>query len=418
MEILENIKTSLSGLLANKMRSFLTMLGIIIGIASVIGILTIGRSLSNTISSAFSQMDAAAIQVMVGPKEGYNYDDISSSDLMTKEDIDLMEETFKEDIKSIVLSEGPYSGTVTKDRETANVSILGTSPGTKDMDKLEILAGRFLNDEDIERRREVGIISDKVVDKIYGGSTEKALGSEIEVSVNNSLRSYRVVGIYKYVPFNAGIFGGENEDSPTSLYIATTVANSQFNSSGDEENYQYILVLGKDSKNVDELSEKIKKYFNEGKYLEKSSEIDTYSLQENMNETNSAMANVQLAIGAIAAISLLVGGIGVMNILLVSVTERTREIGIRKALGATNKDIRLQFIIESIIICVIGGILGIILGAIIGYAGSSMMKEPTLPSIGSVILAVGFSMTIGIFFGYYPANKAAKLNPIDALRYE
>lgn len=133
---------------------------------------------------------------------------------------------------------------------------------------------------------------------------------------------------------------------------------------------------------------------------------------------NNAMSSIQVAIGAIAAISLLVGGIGVMNILLVSVTERTKEIGIRKALGATRSDIRKQFIIESIIICIIGGFFGIVLGTVIGLIGSNLLNAMTLPSVKSIIIAVGFSMLIGIFFGYYPANKAAKMNPIDALRYE
>ena len=130
------------------------------------------------------------------------------------------------------------------------------------------------------------------------------------------------------------------------------------------------------------------------------------------------MDTLSVAISVIAAISLLVGGIGVMNIMLVSVTERTREIGTRKALGATNANIRLQFVVESALICLVGGIFGIILGAVMGYVGSYLLEAPTLPSLGSIMLAVGFSLAVGVFFGYYPANKAAKLDPIEALRYE
>ena len=130
------------------------------------------------------------------------------------------------------------------------------------------------------------------------------------------------------------------------------------------------------------------------------------------------MGTVQIAIAVIAAISLLVGGIGVMNIMLVSVTERTREIGTRKALGAKNSAIRMQFIVESVIICLIGGLIGIAVGMALGYGGAKLLGFPATPSLSAILIAVGFSMAIGIFFGYYPANKAAKLDPIEALRYE
>ena len=140
---------------------------------------------------------------------------------------------------------------------------------------------------------------------------------------------------------------------------------------------------------------------------------------ESMTESMSDMiGTVSIAISFIAGISLLVGGIGVMNIMLVSVTERTREIGTRKALGATNNNIRLQFVVESVIICLIGGAIGILLGAIMGYVGSGLLHNAVLPSVGSIVLAFSFSLAVGVFFGYYPANKAAKMDPIEALRYE
>ena len=160
-------------------------------------------------------------------------------------------------------------------------------------------------------------------------------------------------------------------------------------------------------------------FFNDRQYANNDKfKVRSQTFESQLNQVTQIMSTIQLAIGGIAAISLLVGGIGVMNILLVSVTERTREIGIRKALGATYRDIRGQFITESVIICIIGGIFGILLGSLVGYLVSLVLKAPTLPSIPAILIAVGFSMAIGIFFGYYPASKAAKLNPIDALRYE
>ncbi|MFR9292642.1 MAG: ABC transporter permease, partial [Peptococcus niger] len=146
--------------------------------------------------------------------------------------------------------------------------------------------------------------------------------------------------------------------------------------------------------------------------------VMSQSVEQAAKEVNSVLSSVKLAISVIAGISLLVGGIGVMNIMLVSVTERTREIGVRKALGATNFDIRIQFIVESMIVCLIGGIIGILFGGLFGFLGSLALKAATGPSLFSIIIATGFSMLIGVFFGYYPANKAAQLDPIDALRYE
>ena len=144
----------------------------------------------------------------------------------------------------------------------------------------------------------------------------------------------------------------------------------------------------------------------------------TQSMDSMLDQVNSMMSTLSIAIAVIAGISLLVGGIGVMNIMLVSVTERTREIGIRKALGARDSAIRMQFIVESTIICIIGGVLGILVGAGLGALGGMLLEQPAPPSVTAIVVAVTFSMLIGVFFGYYPANKAAKLDPIEALRYE
>ena len=146
--------------------------------------------------------------------------------------------------------------------------------------------------------------------------------------------------------------------------------------------------------------------------------VTAISMDSMISSVNSMMNTLSVAIAVIAAISLLVGGIGVMNIMLVSVTERTREIGTRKAIGATNGNIRMQFVVESVIICSIGGVIGILFGGVLGYVGSTLIGAPAVPKLSYILLAVGFSMAIGIFFGYYPANKAAKMDPVEALRYE
>jgi len=162
----------------------------------------------------------------------------------------------------------------------------------------------------------------------------------------------------------------------------------------------------------------MEEFFN--KYYTNNDEyhVSAMSMESMLDSLNTMMSTISIALSVIAGISLLVGGIGVMNIMLVSVTERTREIGTRKALGATNRNIQVQFVTESMIVCLIGGAIGILLGAVVGLIGSSLIGAASLPTFSSIVLAVGFSLAIGVFFGYYPANKAAKLDPIEALRYE
>ncbi|WP_019133031.1 ABC transporter permease [Peptoniphilus obesi] len=417
MGILENIKIAFSGLLLNKMRSFLTMLGIIIGISSVIAIVTIGKALSDSVEQGFSQIGNTTIEVMVRPKD--DFEDMTSDDMIPRSEIERFKELNPDKIDSVTINGSIVSGTIKDERKTSNVRIYSTTPGAKSVFSIKMLSGSFLTDEDEEKSKEVAVISDKVVEDIFNDKIEDALGSEIEVDTGGSLRVYRVIGIYKYEPMSMGVFGGESEDDPTSVYIPLGVGNMQFSDGEDTDKYMYFMLSAKDREGLSDLEKEIEKFFNEGILRDRENvEVRANSVESFASQVNQTMGTIKLAIGGIAAISLLVGGIGVMNILLVSVTERTREIGIRKALGATNKDIRLQFIIESIIICIIGGVIGILLGTALGYGASILLKSKTLPSISSIIVAVGFSMAIGIFFGYYPANKAAKLDPIDALRYE
>jgi putative ABC transport system permease protein len=182
---------------------------------------------------------------------------------------------------------------------------------------------------------------------------------------------------------------------------------------------QSVTIVTKPGSDSIAFANTIEDYFNDVFYVKNQNyQISAFSMEDMMQTMMDMMATLEIAISAIAAISLLVGGIGVMNIMLVSITERTREIGTRKALGATNGEIRMQFIIEAIIICLTGGLIGIGVGVLIGVAGASLLGFPASPSPFAILLATGFSTVIGLFFGYYPANKAAKMDPIDALRYE
>ncbi len=424
MNLLENIKIALEGLRVNKMRTFLTMLGIIIGISSVIGIITLGDALRKSVSSGFDSIGNNAIQATISPRDGYGYQDLTERDFIKKKDIDKILTKFEGRIQSLSLSSNTQSGTVKNGRKKINIKINGVTSGEKDINKLEMIAGKFIDDEDVNQYREVVVISDKLLQKNFDNDVNKALGSELVCTTTMGLKVYTIVGVYKAEVPDFGVlssmvgFDGDTID----VYIPMTVGFRQFQSPGaaiEEMSFMYFQFMAVDSNDTEQLSKEVTEFAKDNIFGEdRRAQLIVQSLRSQISQIDNVMNTVSLAIGAIAAISLLVGGIGVMNILLVSVTERTREIGIRKALGATNRDIRGQFIVESIIICIIGGLFGVALGGVIGLVGSNLMGKPTFPSLFSIIIATGFSMVIGIFFGYYPANKAAKLNPIDALRYE
>lgn len=422
MGLLENISIAMEGLKLNKMRSFLTMLGIIIGIASVIAIISIGDSMSKSVSKGFDSFGTNTISMYVHPKKdsGIEWSDVNNRDYFPLEFVDRVQERFEDRIQAIDIRGAGSSGEIKKGRDVARVNISATSPGAKDTGKVKMINGRFLEELDVSQNKNVAVVSDKVVEKIYNNKIEDALGSLVDVRSGSSTYSYTIVGVYKDEPISFGMMGGESANRPSNLYIPYTVGNRQFaKKDTDTTKLSSLTVMARDRNDVDPLKEDLKIFFNENIYQNNERvEMSADTVAGQLEEISNVMNTMKLAIGGIAAISLIVGGIGVMNILLVSVTERTREIGIRKALGATNTDIQGQFIIESIIICIIGGAIGVLIGGAGGYAASTMMKSPTLPSLFSIAVAVGFSMFIGVFFGYYPASQAAKLNPIDALRHE
>ena len=418
MRLMENLRIALEGLRANKMRALLTMLGIIIGIAAVIGILTVGDGLSNTITSQMSSFGASTISISLQQKTSQlDMSDLSSM-MVQPEDSNLITDEmlarYGADIKAVGLTESVGSGQVKDGRLYANVSVSGVNDGAFTINDVDLQAGRFLQQQDCDGERDVCVVSDKLVQNLFAGDAQAALGSEISVQLRNDRVRLRIVGIYAYKASAFTISTASDKDLSTALYIPVTTAK-RLTGAADGYSYFTVMAAGADSTAVGtQISNFINRYYrNNDDYR-----VTSMSMESVIESVDSMMRKLSIAISVIAAISLLVGGIGVMNIMLVSVTERTREIGTRKALGATNGDIREQFVVESIIICLVGGIIGILLGTLLGYVGSSLLDAPSLPSAGSIALAVGFSLAVGVFFGYYPANKAAKLDPIEALRYE
>lgn len=426
MKWIENVQIAVNGLLANKMRSFLTMLGIIIGIGSVIGIVTIGDSLTSTVNNAMGSFGVNTIQVSLYNRSSDNNSTPSSTDLITDEMIEKLQAKYPDEIEAVAPEASGGSGKAQDGRRYANVSLIGTTPGYPSVNNLTMSSGRFLSESDIQGRKMVAVVSDKLAAKMFGSSVDP-LGKTVQIYLTDSIQTFTIIGIYKYEAsaLNAMMATGNDDEISTNVFFPIS-STSQITGKV-VDGYQYFLLTAKSGVDVSTLSANITKTFES--YYEKNPtfSVSSITFESYLEQMNVIMSSMSIAIAFIAGISLLVGGIGVMNIMLVSVTERTREIGTRKALGAQDADIRGQFITESLILCLIGGVIGILVGLVFGYAGSMLLMSisgPTMgtvtvtPSIPAIIFAVTFSMLIGVFFGYYPANKAAKLDPIEALRYE
>ena len=419
----ESIRLALEGLRANKMRSILTMLGIIIGIGAVIGILTVGNGLTGSITGSMSALGVSNITVslrklddgMGGMTSVFGLQTPDEADMLTDDMLEGLRARYGDYLEGISLSESAGNGQAKDGRLYANLSISGVNEDYQHVNNITLLNGRWLRQKDLDGSRAVCVVSDKLVNNLFAGNQEAALGSDIQVSRSGKMLSFRVVGVYEYDQSTMGFSMASEKDLSTSLFVPLTTAK-HINGSG--EGYASVTVQAGESVDSSALAADIQSFLN--RYYTNNDRYSVFAMaMSTMVESMSTIMNtLSIAISVIASISLLVGGIGVMNIMLVSVTERTREIGTRKALGATNNDIRVQFVVESIIVCLIGGLIGIVVGTILGYIGSSLISEPSYPTFGYIALAVGFSMAIGVFFGYYPANKAAKLDPIEALRYE
>ncbi len=416
--LLENIKLAFTGLMANKIRSFLTMLGVIIGIAAVIAIMTVSSAMQRSVMSMMGSMGTNRIEFFLTQKGNDTAvrDTDKTKDYMSEDDFKDLMQHFQGQLEGLALERSLGNVTLEKGdgRTQASINLSGGNSLDIRTKNLTMLAGRTLSLEDQKRAAKVALVSDRYAEKMIGPDVNQALGQVIEIPIDNKFYTYTIVGVYQ---FNvSAAFGGNMADMPTDVYIPLATANLQVK---DSEYYDSFTLFTAEAADPETLCPEIQNYLNNGKYLDNDTYmVFGYSMKEQIRQTTSMLSSLKLAFVAVGAIALLVGGIGVMNIMVVSITERTREIGTRKALGATNLDIRLQFITEAVMICLIGGVIGILLGLGLGMLASSLLHFEGHPSIAGIAVSVLFSMAFGVFFGYYPANKAAKLDPIEALRYE
>lgn len=396
---------ALDSIKSNKMRSFLTMLGIIIGISSVIAIVSLGQGGQNTITGEFEKIGAASVTITVRDIEAVD------SDYITFEDI----AQIKDKIPYVRYASPAISqqGTITTGSKSKRIHAMG---GTRDLffiNNTEIIYGRFFTDMEYEEAKAVMVIDAMSARSLFG--TEDVVGKTVDVGSRFGKKKMTIIGVSKSEFDMFGEFAEEMEQMPVMAYMPATFVTTLF-SLNEVTSQMYLMA---DSKDNSESAGSLAKSMLENRHGNRSRKIyRAESVMNQLDQINNILGIFTTFIAAVAAISLLVGGVGVMNIMLVSVTERTREIGIRKAIGAKTGNILFQFLTESVIISCIGGIIGLLLG-IAGAYGLGSIADIT-PSISPTIVmtAILFSSAVGIFFGIYPARKAAKLDPIEALRYE
>lgn len=393
-----------ASLIANKMRSILTMLGIIIGVAAVIALVSIGNGVKQDIQNSISSLGSNLLMVMPGaprtpgvrPSQG-SMKSLKVSDYQAISKLDGVKAASPYTANSYVTIYQSKNWTTT---------VSGVSSNFQDVNNWTMAEGRFISSKNVENRERVAVVGQTVVKNLFAG--EDPVGKEIRVKNI----PFRVIGVLNSK--GNGTMGNDQDDV---IFIPYTTAMERVEG---VDYLRMVYVVASDDNGIDRLQSDIENLLRV-RHSIKDTNLDDFNIQnmksimETMEQTTGTLT---LFLGAVAAISLVVGGIGIMNIMLVSVTERTREIGIRKALGATYFVIVTQFLIEAVVISLMGGLIGIALGIgaskLIGLASGMS----TVISVPTIVLSFAFSMAIGLVFGIYPARKAAKLNPIDALHYE
>lgn len=400
----ESVKMAIEGMLANKTRTLLTLLGIIIGVGAVIAMVSLGLGVRENIKTNISRLGSNTLIVSAGGRTATGARIAAGEGArLVLDDVDAIKRQV-DDVKNI-------SGQVSKAYQIVNgnqnstTQCHGVAPEYLDIQNYEVENGRMYNQKDMNARNRVCVIGSTVASNLF--QDEDPVGKVIRINKS----PFQVIGVLK----SKGSAGMMDQDDVVFMPL-TTAMNRMMGTT----HLNRITIQAANENVINDVQAEVEQVLRiRHKIKEGGNDDFTINNMASIMETMMSTANTITALlGCIAAISLLVGGIGIMNIMLVSVTERTREIGIRKALGATYDNILLQFLIEAMVIGVFGGIIGVIFGVASSYLISAIAGWNTVISVLAIVVAVAFSVGIGLFFGIYPARKAALLDPIDALRYE
>ena len=394
-----------SALMANKMRSLLTMLGIIIGVGAVIAMVSIGMGVRNNIQQSIASLGSNMLIVMPGAENRTGVrGGAGSKTTLEDEDADAIKTKIGGIDNVSAMVSGSYQ--VVFGNSNWKTSVQGVSPDYMDIRSLEVESGIFITEHDMVKRNRVAVIGSTVSENLFGGSNP--VGQNIRI--NN--QPFKIIGVLKKKGQSSM---GQDQDDV--IIVPMTTAQERMLG----VNYVHSINVQVSSPDImDEVQEDIETLLRQRHHIAKGQEDDfnVRNLTSLMETMDSTTAMITMLLGAVAGISLLVGGIGIMNIMMVSVTERTREIGIRKALGATFRNIMMQFLIESVVIGIIGGVIGIFMGCTLSIAVAEFFNFNTVITLLPIAVSFSFAVGTGLFFGIYPARKAAKLDPIEALRYE
>jgi putative ABC transport system permease protein len=414
MSLIENIRLALEGLITNRLRAILTTLGIVIGVGAVIALVSLGRGVEDYIAAEFQGLGSNVLFVFSTPPESETRTTIQP--LSTIEANALDDPRVAPSIGQIAL-EYFVGAQVVGPEGSASLPVSGVTPNFQEVrQQFPQPGGAFITEQDVAATARVAVLGTTMVERLFGDKTYNPVGEAIRINE----RPFIVVGVMQEIGAGLGALGDQNEV----VYVPLTTAQTRLSSARTRDGGYEITVMHVQAANPDTMDRaalEIETYLNDAHGINFQGEQDFSIInQADILDSLGAITGVLTGfLSMIAGISLLVGGIGIMNIMLVSVTERTREIGLRKAVGARFWDILLQFLIESVVLALIGGTLGVALGWLGATLGEILVPDLSLSvTWDAVFLATGVSAFVGIFFGLYPAWQAARKRPIDALRFE